>query len=175
MKIYKGCETNDILLNPDNYYHNYDIHSKMYSFYKSLDVPDNVENITGIHIFFKVNPYNYETDPIVYQKFATKVLEKIIHYFDEDNAYVYFDESNDFYIVTYNETAENLCNRFYKLYHEFKNTHFQYEKTDCAISIKTGIFIAPKNVNAYYLYEASQNVLKSALKHHKTYISILES
>ncbi|MCD7948866.1 MAG: hypothetical protein LUG12_01215 [Erysipelotrichaceae bacterium] len=172
MKIYKDNEANNILLNPDEYYHNYDIHNKMYSFYKTMDIPESIENIIGIHIRFEVKPFIYETNPIVYHNFNAKVLEKILHYFNDDNAYLYFDESNDFYLVMFDDTEDNLCNRIQQLYKEFKKSHYQYEKTDCSISIKTGIFIASKNVNAYYLYEASQNVLKSALKHPSTYISI---
>ncbi len=175
MQVYKDKNMKQLLLNPDDYYHDYDIHQKLYAFYKSLQIPNNVESIIGMHIRYEITSYPYETNPDVYQEVSFEVLELIKNYIHCDTSYMYFDESNDFYIVLFNEQEDDLCEEIEQLYENLKRYQFQYHEQNCFINIKAGIYYAPKNVNAYYLYEASRHILEISLKHQQAYISIYHS
>ncbi|MCD7840666.1 MAG: hypothetical protein LUG46_08590, partial [Erysipelotrichaceae bacterium] len=70
---------------------------------------------------------------------------------------------------------DDLCGEIKQLYDELKRYQFLYHEKNFFINIKTGIYYAPKNVNAYYLYEASHNILETSLKHQQAYISIYHS
>ncbi|MCD7892906.1 MAG: hypothetical protein LUG60_04310 [Erysipelotrichaceae bacterium] len=172
MKIYRKNDIEHILLNPDEYYNDHDICSKLYDFYKSFDVSQNIDNIIGIHIRYEIQSYLYEMHPYVYRQLSSIILETVKHYFNNDNAYMYFDDSDYFYIVLFNETEENICHQFEDLYHECQRHMFKCQSNHYRVTMKAGIYFAKEDVNAYYLYDASKNTLEKALKHHQTYMSV---
>jgi len=111
----------------------------------------------------------------MYQEISSQVLGIIKLYIHSEQSYIYFDESNEFYLVIFNKQEDDLCNNIKRLYEYLKRYHFQYHESNCFINTKAGIYYTPKNVNAYYLYEASRNILETSLKHQHAYISIYHS
>lgn len=160
------------ILDPDFNYHNKRNEDQLYSFFKSLKIPSEVETITGIYIQYQITPYLYETHPYIYARFYTEILEQIQQHLDFGHANLFHEESNYFFMILFDVTEEEVCQAYLKIYQKINGNQFTYQKKKCRYKIKCGAYFSHKFINPYDLLQGTFDQLRHALQKEETMISL---
>jgi len=174
MFIYKSENCSPIsyhILDPDCTNHAQFNENQLYSFFKSLTIPDNVHIIVGIYIEYNIDHILYEKYPHVYSKFNHYIEKEITQYLDFANAHMYPFHHN-YFIIMFDANEDEVIEALTQLYQNLKKKNFTYNEKEYSFSLRCGVYFSHPYIQPYTFFEATHEQFLHTLSHTHSFISI---
>lgn len=179
MYIYNPNENitdNQLILNPDLPFHTSFQDENLNDFFRILTIPKNVKHLASIYIEYEFLPFLYEKYPDVYYKTSKNVQETVSEYFDFENAHIYHNHNNTFYIILFNVTMEQIVDTFTQLYQNLKKRKTLYHKHTSQFCIYCGVYLSSNlRIDPVAFYKSARVQFLNTQMHPHSFISILDT
>lgn len=177
MHIYNKHDffTTHHILDPDFQYHTILDEKIMYSFFKDLELPQDIKTLTGIYIKYHFYPLSYHLHPQNYIKLSEGILKTIKTYFDFGEANLYHDNDDTFFIVMFNIQEQDILNAIALFEKVIATKNITLKEHKSHLSFYYGIYFSHPFIHPFDFYHCTQSQYENTLKPHKSLISLMNT
>lgn len=179
MNIYNPQQTTTktrLILNPDLPFHTSFQDKNLEDFFRMMSIPSNVHYLVSIYLEYEFLPYLYEKYPHVYFKTSPSIQELISKYFNFENAHLFHNYNNAFYIVLFDTSKDKVIDHYIKLYQDLKNRKAAYHSHELEFSIYCGVYMTSNlKIDPVEFYKSARLQFLNTQLHEKSIISLLDS
>ena len=144
------------ILDPDYIYNTHLEKNLLYSYFKSLIIPQKVDVILGIYMEYQIDDYPYQQYPQLYQKFAHSIEMKIKHYLDFGCANLFNSNANYFFLTMFNVEEVKIQNALLSFIEDINQKYFSRKNKHHYFHMRSGLYFSHPYINPYQFYNCAK-------------------
>lgn len=170
----KNKSFQQLILNPDVSFHTSFHDENLNVFFRNLIIPKNVKTLVSLYIEYEFLPYLYEKYPDVYLKTSSVIQESIKKQFNYENAHLYHNYDNAFYLILFDVSEEEILKSFTALYQDLKKRKTIYHHHESEFRIYCGVYFSQNlKIDPVAFYKSAKHQFLNTQLHNHSIISIL--